>query len=178
MDQKSFKIQCRETNSAYFSSFCNFSDNEEQDTSQDKLAKLNSLPILWKARFNSVHMLGSVVTIDEIMVPWRGQLSFKQYVPGKAHKYGVGMCKVADINGYTYTWNFIVCTGKLDPTTSFSRTQAVTMQLLEDLFGCYRTVVADNFFTSIVLAKPVLRDDSYPIGTLRNNRVESEKAVV
>ena len=52
------------------------------------------------------------------------------------------------------------------------------MQLLEDLFGCYRTVVADNFFTSIDLAKRLLGNDTYLIRTLRRNHVGSGKAIL
>ncbi|CAF3968982.1 unnamed protein product [Rotaria sordida] len=47
------------------------------------------------------------------------------------------------------------------------------MKLLDGLDGCYRTVVADNFFTSISLAKYLLEHDMYLIGTLRKNRVGS-----
>ena len=156
--------------------FLHFSNNEERNASQDKLAKLNPLLILLKARFKSIYTPGSVITVDETMVPWRGRLSFRQYVPGKAHKYGVKMYKVADTNGYT--WNFIIYTGKQNPTTSLSHSQTVIMQLLEDLFGCSRTVVADNFFTSIDLAKRLLGNDTYLIGTLRRNRVGSGKAIL
>jgi len=147
--------------------FLHFSNNEKQDASQDKLAKLNPLLILLKARFKSVYMPGSIITVDETMVPWRGRLSFRQYVPGKVHKYGVKMYKVADTNGYI--WNFIIYTEKQNPTTSLGHSQTVTMRLLEDLFGCYRTVVADNFFTSIGLAKRLLGNDNYLIGKLRSN---------
>jgi hypothetical protein len=129
--------------------FLHFSNNEEQEMSQDKLAKLNPLLILLKARFKSVYTPSSVITIDETMVPWRGRLSFRQYVPGKAHKYGVKMYKVADTNGYT--WDFMIYTGKQNPTTNLGHSQTVTMQLLEDLFGCYRTVVADNFLRVLLL---------------------------
>jgi hypothetical protein len=138
--------------------FLHFSNNEEQNASQDKLAKLNPLLILLKARFKSIYTSDSVITVDETMVPWRGRLCFRQYVPGKAHKYGVKMYKVADMNGYT--WDFIIYTGKQNPTTGLSHSQTVIMQLLENLFGCYRTVVADNFFTSIDLAKRLLRNDT------------------
>lgn len=29
------------------------------------------------------------MAVDETMVPLRGRLEFKQYIPGKAHKYGI-----------------------------------------------------------------------------------------
>ena len=44
-------------------------NNEEQNTSHDRLAKLNPFLILLKVRFKSVYMPGSVITIDETMVP-------------------------------------------------------------------------------------------------------------
>ena len=54
-----------------------------------------------ESQISSVYIPGSVVTIDETMVPWLGRLSFKKYIPGKAHKYGVKIYKLAATNGYT-----------------------------------------------------------------------------
>ena len=156
--------------------FLHFSNNEERNASQDKLAKLNPLLILLKVRFKSIYTPGFVITVDETMVPWRGRLSFRQYVPGKAHKYGVKMYKVEDTNGYT--WNFIIYTEKENSTTGLSHSQTVIMQLLEDLFGFYRIVVVDNIFTSIDLAKRLLGNDTYLIGTLRRNRIGSGEAIL
>jgi hypothetical protein len=110
------------------------------------------------------------------MIPWQGRLFFKQYIPGKAHKYGVKMYKLAATNGYT--WNFVIYTGQQDPMAGLGHAQTVVMNLLDGLEGCYRTVVADNFFTSIPLAKRLLEDDTYLIGTLRSNRVGSGSEVV
>ena len=47
------------------------------------------------------------------------------------------------------------------------------MKLLDGLDGCYRTVVANNYFTSISLAECLMEHDTYLIGTLRTNRVGS-----
>jgi hypothetical protein len=52
------------------------------------------------------------------------------------------------------------------------------MNLLDGLDGCYRTVVADNFFTSISFVKHLLEHDIYLIGTLRSNRAGSGSEVV
>ncbi|CAF3834851.1 unnamed protein product, partial [Rotaria sp. Silwood1] len=49
----------------------------------------------------------------------------------------------------------------------FGHPQTVVMNLLGGLDECYRTVVTDNFFTSISLAKRLLEHDTYLIGTLR-----------
>ena len=155
--------------------FWHFANNDEKHPSQDRLFKLRPLLNLLKARFSSAYILGSVITIDETMVPWRGRLSFKQYIPGKAHKYGVKIYKIAATNGYT--WNFMVYTGQQDPTAGLGHAHTVVMNLLDGLLGCYRTVVADNFFTTISLAKRLLEDDTYLIGTLRSNRAGSGNEV-
>lgn len=42
------------------------------------------------------------VCIDETMVPFRGRLSFKQYIPGKRHKYSVKIFKLCLNKGYTF----------------------------------------------------------------------------
>ena len=52
------------------------------------------------------------------------------------------------------------------------------MDLSEDLLRCYRTVVTENFFTSIPLAKRLLRNDTHLIETLRSNRVGAGHKVV
>ena len=71
----------------------------------------------------------------------------------------------------------MVYTGKQDPTTSLGHAQTVVMNLTDGLLGCYRTAVADNFFTTSSLAKRLLRNDTYLIGTLRSNCAGSEHAV-
>ena len=153
--------------------FWHFSDNNKYHPNQDRLFKLKPLLDLLKARFRPVYIPGAVVTNDETMIPWRGRLLFKQYIPDKAHKYGVKMYKLAATNGYT--WNYLIYTGEQDPMAGFRHAETIVMNLLDGLLGCYRTVVADNFFTSIFLAKSLLAHDTYLIGTLRRNRTASGK---
>lgn len=76
------------------------------------------------------------------MVPWRGGLLFKQYIPDKSHKYGVKIYKVTNTN--SYTWGFMVFVGKQDSITGLGRGQTVVIDLIDDLLGCYLTVIADN----------------------------------
>ena len=63
----------------------------------------------------------------------------------------------------------MVYTGQQDPTAGLGHAQTVVMNLLDGLSGWYRTVVADNLFTSISLAKRLLEDDTYLIKTLRSH---------
>ena len=72
----------------------------------------------------------------------------------------------------------MIYTGQQDPMVDPGNAQTVVMNLLDGLEGCYRTVVADNFFTSIPLAKRLLEDDTYLIRALRSNRTGSGSEVV
>ena len=110
------------------------------------------------------------------MISWRGRLLFKQYIPGKAHKYGIKMYKLAATNGYT--WNYLIYTGEQDPLAGVEHAERVVMNLLDGLSGCYRTVVIDNFYTSIPLARRLLAHDTYFLGTPRSNRAASGKEIL
>ena len=90
--------------------FWHFSNNNDKNSNQDRLSKLKPLLDLLKERFSSVYMPGSIISIDESMIPWRGRLLFKQYIPGKAHKYDVKMYKLATTNGYV--WNYVIYIGE------------------------------------------------------------------
>jgi hypothetical protein len=87
-----------------FLKFWHFSYNHKYHSNQDSLLKLKALLDLLKARFSSVYIPGAVITVDGTMIPWRGRLLFKQYIPGKTHKYKIKMYKLAATNGYM--WNF------------------------------------------------------------------------
>ena len=155
--------------------FLHFSNNNNKNSNQDRMFKLKPLSDLLKERFSSVYIPGSVVSIDESMISGRGRLLFRQYIPGKAHKYGLKMYKLAATN--RYTWNCAVYTGEKESMPGVGHAQGIVMKLLDGLDGCYRTVIADNFFTSISLAKFLLEHDTYLIGTLRSNRIGSAKVL-
>ena len=80
-----------------FLKFWHFLNNNNKNSNQDRLFKLKPLLDILKARFSSLYMPGSTITIDETMVPWRGRHLFKQYIPGKRHKYG---CKDVQTSSY------------------------------------------------------------------------------
>ncbi|XP_064109615.1 piggyBac transposable element-derived protein 4-like [Macrobrachium nipponense] len=66
--------------------FCN---NEEPNVGRDwKIRKLLDMILV---QYQSIYKSGSDVIIDESMVPFRGRVIFRQYIPGKSHKYG---CKL------------------------------------------------------------------------------------
>ena len=62
--------------------FLHLADNL-QDDKTDKLFKVRHFVDLITAQFSDNYTLHQPVTIDEAMIPYKGQLSFKQYIHEK-----------------------------------------------------------------------------------------------
>ena len=58
--------------------FFHFSNNQEGHADQNRLFKLRPLLDLLRARFKSIYVPRSVISIDETMVPWKGSYEVKQ----------------------------------------------------------------------------------------------------
>ena len=113
--------------------------------------------------------------IDESLIPFRGRLSFRQYIPGKAHKYGCKLYKLCTPD--SYTWNIEIYDGNILSLSSFGHAESIVIALSEKLLDCGRTVYGDNFYSSVPLAEYLLERKTYYCGTLRKNRKYCPKDV-
>jgi hypothetical protein len=69
----------------------------------DRLFKVRGLLDIVTPLFESEYNLHEQVTIDEAMIPFKGRLSFKQYMKDKPVKWGIKVFTLSDaINGYVY----------------------------------------------------------------------------
>ena len=129
-----------------------FSDNEKI-VGDDRLHKLRPLTEKLQERYASICTPGETVCVDESMIPFRGRLLIKQYIPIKAHKYGVKVFKLCCNKGYT--WNFKIYEGK-EKEKGGSVPTKIVMDLAERLLDGGRTIITDNYYTSVELAKKLL----------------------
>lgn len=150
-----------------------FSDNESCPEG-DRLFKVQPLFDKLIAKFQYAFTPGSTVCVDESVVPFRGRLVFKQYIPLKTHKYGVKIFKLCSSEGYTYNMK-IYCGKEQDAGASVPTN--VVMTLAENLLDSGRTMVTDNYYTSMDLANKLLDRETHLLGTLRSNRRGNPKEV-
>lgn len=82
--------------------FWHFNSNENLQR-DGRLGKI--LPLITKLNdlFSSNKDAEQVLAVDESMVPFRGRLAFRQYIPSKTHKYGVKIFKLCD-KTRVYLW--------------------------------------------------------------------------
>ncbi|XP_025194347.1 piggyBac transposable element-derived protein 4-like [Melanaphis sacchari] len=108
------------------------------------------------------------LAIDETMVPFCGRLGFRQYIPGKSHKYGVKLFKLCGTDGYTY--NVQIYAGK-SQVEGKGLACKVVLNLCQMYLNANRKITTDNFYTSLPLAYELLKNKTHLTGTLRSNRV-------
>ncbi|XP_060845755.1 piggyBac transposable element-derived protein 4-like [Rhopalosiphum padi] len=148
--------------------FWHFSDNKKAPEG-DRIYKIHNIIDKIVNRFQNVMEPGEVLAVDETMVPFRGRLLFRQYIPGKAHKYDVKLFKLCGTNGYTYNVQVYGGKSQVDGKRLGCR---VVLDLSRRYLNMGRTMVTDNFYTSITLANELLTNDTHLVGTLRSNRVK------
>lgn len=55
----------------------------KQHMKGDRLYKIQSLVTYLVTQFKIDNIPGNIIAVDETMVPFRGRLKFRQYIPGK-----------------------------------------------------------------------------------------------
>ena len=153
-----------------------FSDNEELEDG-NRLWKIQPLMDLLLKKYKAVYSPGMDVVIDETIIPWRGRLKFKQYIPNKAHKYGIKLFKLCTTDGFTY--NMEIYAGKSDTgVREKGVAKKVCEKLMIGLLNEGRTLYVDNFYTSYELAVSFLQQKTHVVGTLRSSKKNMPKEVM
>lgn len=143
-----------------------FANNAESNG--DRIHKVRKLVEDLQSKFQKYKVPGRCVCVDESMVPFRGRLKFRQYIPGKRHKYGVKLFKLCDNSGYTYSLK--IYQGKGTTPDLLPLSTNVVMELGHNYLAQGRIFITDNFYTSIELAETLLSNNTHLVGTLRKNR--------
>lgn len=162
-DSKVSKVMARNRFELILSNL-HFADNEQYETDPPKLYKIQKLIDCLKSKFQNAFIPKEHVCIDETMIPFRGRLKIRQYLPKKRHKYGLKMYKLCLEGGYT--WNIKLYAGK-ESSMNTIHSEVVVMELITPLLDTGRTLVTDNFYTSVRLASKLTQRKTHLIGTLK-----------
>ena len=152
-----------------------FADNELVEES-NRLAKIQPLIDLLTRNFQEIYVPGENFVIDETLIPWRGRLIFRQYIPNKTHRYGIKLFKLCSEKGYTY--NLSVYSGqRVLGERDVGLAEQVCEQLSTNLLNEGRTLYVDNFYTNYNLAHKFLQKKTHVVGTVRSGRKKLAKEV-
>lgn len=151
--------------------------NNEQANMDDRLHKIGPLLSKLQETFQASIVPGEYIVIDETLVPFKGKLKFKQYISNKRFKFGIKLFKLCLEGGYLYDLK-VYCGREKEVSEEHSVPSQVVLNLTRDLLNSGRTIVVDNYYTSVELAHKLLENNTHIIGTLRSNRKLNPKTVL
>ena len=142
----------------------------------DKLYKVRKYVDLITCQFSANYTLHQPVTIDEAMIPFKGRLTFKQYMKNKPTKWGIKVFVLSDAtNGYIY--RIQIYSGKnLDCDVDVGLCSRVLLELMSDLHGHH--LYTDNYYTSPEVFLALYDKGINCCGTVRVNRRGFPKQLV
>lgn len=153
--------------------FLHFSDNTELSSDNpDKLKKIR--PFLDKLQRNFLAAAESeeYQAIDEQIIPLKGRLGIKQYLPKKPKKWGIKVWVRAGISGYMYRFEIYQGSGGgRDVISDLGACADVVLRLSSDLVGKNHKLFFYNLFCSLDLLEQLRDTKIWATGTLISNRL-------
>lgn len=140
----------------------------------DKLAPIRQISDLFKIQLLNNYSVGTNVTIDEKLEPFRGRCSFRQYIKSKPAKYGIKIFLLTDSKTY-YTSHFeIYCGQQADgPYKVENNPSSIVKRLILPIDKTGRNITMDNWFVSVPLVRDLLDNHKLTcVGTIRKNKRE------
>ena len=155
-------------------SFFHLANNEDMikrgQPGHDPLFKLGRVYKNIISRFHQVYIPHQELSLDEGMVPWRGNLSFRVYNPDKPKKYGIKAYMICDAtNGYCSKFKLYTAKSSKEPS-EYGATYDLVMDLMRGYFGKGYHLFMDNYYSSPKLYVDLFDLEVGATGTLRANR--------
>lgn len=137
---------------------------------EDKLAAISELFGKFVLNSKANYSPGVNVTVDEMLVPFRGRCSFRMYIPNKPAKYGLKVQILSDSKTH-YMINAEVYTGKAaNPKVKekkLSHPTEVVLRLTSPIVNTNRNITADNWYSSVELLDELRKIGLTYVGTLK-----------
>ena len=161
--------------------FLHFADNSQfdpNDHDRDRLYKVRPVVDYLVNKFKTVYIPEDHISIDEELLLWKGNLSFKQFIPMKRARFGIEMFSLCENSGYL--WNSLVYLGKEpnknddDPqlVRRLGKSGAVIPRLMETLLNKGYRLYVDNWYTSQELFTYLHENGTAACGTVQKNQIK------
>ncbi|KAL0859819.1 hypothetical protein ABMA27_014003 [Loxostege sticticalis] len=143
--------------------------NVQTDERPESIFKIKSLIDLFNQSMSSIYYPSKNIAIDESLILWKGRLSFRQYLKGKRHRYGIKLYILADMHGIILKIHLYAGSGD-QLVGGRNHVKKVVNLLMEQYINKGHSLYIDNFYTSVGLAEELLNKNTYVTGTLRAKR--------
>lgn len=154
--------------------FIHFVNNEgKENLKEDKFWKVRPVAKVLHDMFHSAMTPEEYQSIDEMMVPFKGKSSLKQYIKSKPKKWGFKVWVKASSKGFVNC--FELYEGRMRCARSeFGPVGDSVLRLCHDIHGNNHKLFMDNLFTTLQLLRHLRSLGIFVVGTLRTNRVPKD----
>ncbi|KAJ8970713.1 hypothetical protein NQ314_001060 [Rhamnusium bicolor] len=112
------------------------------------------------------------MSVDEMMIPFKGRSGLKQYVPKIPCKWGYKVWAPAGILGYVYCFEIYYGGVNVDDSKNAGVGGEVVKRLCHDIAGRNYKIYADNYFSNIQLLLDLRDKQIWYVGTIRFDRLQ------
>ena len=152
--------------------YLRFDDRSSRSTTRDKFSPFR---LFWDDFINNCKKMyrpGCYMCVDEQLLPFRGRVSFRQYIPSKPDKYGMKFFLLVSKNSH-YIYNAIPYCGRNErETVHVGLASDIVKELCVPMYSSGRNITCDNYFTSADLAEYLSSKNLTLLGTMKQNRRE------
>ncbi|XP_050300110.1 piggyBac transposable element-derived protein 4-like [Anthonomus grandis grandis] len=135
----------------------------------DKLAAISEIYNEFVENSMICYTPSEFLTVDEMLVPFRGRCGFRMYMPVKPAKYGLKIQILADSKSH-YMINSEIYTGKRSDRSNLSIPTETVLRLVGPVVGTNRNITGDNWYTSMELTGELLNRKLTYVGTVKKNK--------
>lgn len=152
------------------------SETREQRKRNNRAAAISEIFDKIISNSLSVYRPSAYLTIDEMLVPFRGRCGFRMYMPKKPKKYGIKVMCLADaktsylLDAYIYTGRDSDGVGLTVDEKKLSVPTQSLIRLCKTVQGTNRNITADNWFSSVEGVAELGKKKLTYVGTMKKDK--------
>ena len=150
-----------------------YNNQDKQPKDKDPMERIRPISDYIKNKFQDRFNPYQKLVIDESLCLWRGNISFRQYIPSKRHRYGLKTFVLCDCKT-GYIQDVLLYMGSRteleDAPPDVGISGAVVCTMLKPYLNEGRILYTDNWYTSPALSIKLDSEGTGSCGTVRRNR--------
>ncbi len=158
----------------FIDSLKSHTDNQDKPREdKDPMERIRPVSDYVRRKFLDSFIPYQKMVIDESLCLWRGNLSFRQYIPSKRHRYGLKTFVLCDCRSGFVQDVFLYLGSKTELDVAppdVGTSGAVVCTLMKPYLNQGRILYTDNWYTSPALSIHLDSVNTGSCGTVRRNR--------
>jgi hypothetical protein len=154
--------------------YLHFSDNQNatdnNDPNYDRLWKIRRIFGMLNDADSKYYAPTEHLTVDEVIVLYKGKVNFRQYTPKKHKRFGIKIYNLCDMSRYTYEMDVYLGKKGTRSTADMTATHTTVRHLTRKVERHGHKLYVDNFFSSPDLFNDLTKRKINCCGTVRPNR--------